>query len=367
MKFESTPPSGPERPQVEESPSAGHTRRGFLKTLGQAAFGAAAAGIESSTPVKAAEALSPRRKEHLEKIAQLQRDLQAWERVIVEGRVYENFRYLKEKFGGAAEALLGETARQAHLDFRAAKDQVERNTKSRDPANEDWSQLEIASRQYHRFWNAQALERRLVEREAREGLGATIEGFDGLAGWSDASIKRLLELHFDRRWLYGNISTFGYIDRPERQAHYGVVGRAAGRGLASVLTKSQGQTVSIYQQDEPDEREMLRVMAHEIGHHHDWENSNRLPIHERLSMLREVSERFETIDRTITPYLDLDIPQEYAERLDPAEMRYRQVKEFWATLMERHATNPNLLRSTSPNDFALAEKWYRRLTRDFDH
>ena len=110
--------------------------------------------------------------------------------------------------------------------------------------------------------------------------------------------------------------------------------------------------------------DILKIVAHEIGHHQDWENNNRLPIQERLVFLREVSEKFNSDDRWQSAYVDIDIRKEYRDKKsDPEEMLYRQVKEYWATIIEIYTTEPDRLKKSHPKDFALTEKWYQRLTK----
>lgn len=357
MKFESPlesppPPPEPESPKKEPTPAL--SRRGFLKVV----LGGLAAAAESSKLAKVAEAFDGTKETELET---LQRDWEAFIQIAGDPQVKEDMDFLYARFGGAIPGLIF----KVHMDRALIQDRNKIKQFSAASASEsDQRLLETVSKTYRRFWNCATIDERIRERESREGLGATIDGFDVLPEWDNKKVRVFMERRFNPRWLYGNIGSFEYVDRSEERTHFRVAGTAHGTGIQSMLTKEERQAVRVYKHERAlDEQELLGIIAHEIGHHQDWENSNRLPIHERLRFLREVDAEFDAPERFHSPYIDVDTPNEHRSRGgDEKVVRYAQVKEYWATLMEEYALRPDVLKRHHSDDYALAEKWYRRLT-----
>lgn len=343
MNFETMP-----QPKEEKSGEKPVSRREFLKMAG----GAAAAGAVSKLEKAAAALENP--------VEQNYRDWQAMQKTIETNNARANATYIKNTFGGAADTLLYKTMFDLQLvDSIADKERAEDLRKS----DNGRKMLEEAARNYNRFWNAAAIAQGVKEREKKEGLSARVEGFEA-AGISNETFRQKMEAKFNKTWLYRNVSAFRYKDEERRQKHFGIAATAEGRGLEGILVKHERQVVQVYKHEGMENNEnMLKVIAHEIGHHNDWESSSVLSIHERLQFLKEIAEQFQKPNRFHSIYIDADIPNEYRGKgIDPGVIKYRQVTEYWATLMENYATNPEMLKE-HPDDYALADKWYKRLTQ----
>lgn len=359
MKFESSHPSGGEIENSKETRKNGTTRRDFLKFMGRGAFGVAAAGGTLKKLEKAAEALEGR-----ENPEAWHRDWKELKKIMEEAAAKENIRYLKEKFGKAGDAFFFKPLWDLQLvEFAKKTEAKEGDLRKTDSGKK---LLEELSKIYRWFWSQKDIDGRLQARERKEPFNTAIQGFEALPGWSNERVRKLLESSFNQRWLYGNISAFQYINRHETQAHYRVAGRAAGQGIQSVLIKGEKQRVEIYRAEERlRDESLLRIMAHEIGHHQDWENNNRLPIQERLQFLREVTARFESRNRLQNHYVDEDIPKEYADKkLDHTEMLYRQIREYWASIITLYTIDSEALRHSNPEDYLLVKEWYERIASD---
>ena len=355
MRFERQTLENTKTPK-EDAPLV--SRREFLRKLGKVFLGATATTILLRFQ-KEAEALEHEKEKNIKDHYQ---DWQELKKLVDENRVAETIQWAHKKFGSAASSFLYKPSFDMFaIESLKAREEQEndfRKTKS----GKEW--LEAISKDYHWLWNASSIETRLKAREKREGLSAEILGFDKLPWLGNENLRRQLEQKFNRRWLYGNISFFRYIDSPKKRAHYGVAGDIEGGGLQSVLTKGKHQIVNIYHHQGINPEGLIKTIAHEIGHHQDWEHNNRLPISERLQFLREITQRFESQNRWHTQYIDIDIPREYREKGgEIGEVLYRQVKEYWATIVELYTTDIDTLR-TSPEDFALVEKWYHRIIKE---
>lgn len=354
MKFES--PTPPE----EKGKSPQISRRQFLKLAGKAALGAAAAVGGLQKLEKAAEAFETDGTE------KYYRDWQEFKRIVTESDIQENFRWAKEKFGRLAEPLLFKPAFDLQLFLSMQKEEAggmdfrtnERGTRL----------LKEASQTYRRFWSVKNIEAKLKKREAKEGLGANFKGFDALYGTSNERFRQKLEETIqDRRWLYGNIGTFIIINARKKRAHRDIAGEAYGQGIQSMLIKTEKQAVVLYKYPGVSVDHVLKTTAHEIGHHQDWENNNRLPIHERLLFLKEVTVRFESPDRMRTPYIDEVAPIIYGteQGQDPKAILYGQIREYWASVIEAYTTDQIKLREVHPADYQLAKRWFTRLNQDY--
>ncbi|GEM_PF-3570501 len=354
MKFESE--SVPQPDNASEEPG-NLSRRDFLKI----AAGGLAAAIELPNRVEAADDTTSHEK--AESPEKHQADIEQLKEIIRTHRVKENLVFLNQRFGNAEGVVTAAAWNVRDIEwYESAKKKISQGDAS--------GELYLASapasisRQYNLYWNSKVIEQRIAEQETRDGLNAKISGFDRFPSLSDQYVRNVLEARFHKRWLYGNISAFKYFDRDEAHAHYNVAGRAPNAGMQSMFAKHERQEVQIFRLQEPTKENLLRVMAHEIGHHQDWSTANRLPLHERLEFLREVSDQFESDGRFSSTYIDIDVPREYHERdLDVRAMRYRQVKEYWASIIESYTLDPKGFEQSHPNDFALARKWYLRLAR----
>lgn len=239
MPRESLPPAGPEN---QPNQKAAMSRRGFLKLVGKAALGAAAAGGVFQKLEKVAEAVGGQ--ENSETVEEWYRDWEALKKVTEEGGVKESIRRIKNVFGGAADRLIFKPLSDLQLvEFGAA---AERDGKDLRKTGEGLDFLRQISKTYRLFWSRKHIEERLHEREIKEGLDAFLEGFENLPGFSNDKVKKLLEGNLNRRWLYGNVSAFRYINRPQRRAHYEIAGNAEIKGIQSMLYKSKQQDVVMY-------------------------------------------------------------------------------------------------------------------------
>lgn len=350
-------------PKQDESGKKSHgvSRREFLRAAGGAMAGVAF----GSAVAKSGEARERQKAHSPETSAQLLKDWREIKKILEEEKVGENIKYLDSYYGRGAQQVLFKTKYDLHL-FQSI---AETERRSGDLQAEVMAgNLDQASEAYNLFWNRQAIEARRREREAKNGLDARFEGFEQIAGLTSEEVKIQMEKKFNRRWLYGNVGLFRYEDREERQAHYEVAGRASGKGIGAVLLKDENQAVIIYRHKGMRFDELHRLIGHEIGHHNDWENSHRLSIPERLQFLREVTERLQSSDRFYSLYVEVDVPKEYNDqKTDPGAMRYRQAREYWASLIDFYTADPTLeevLKETSPKDYALAEKWYKRMAEE---
>ena len=340
-----TPDAGGEpRP---EDPARELSRRDFLNIAVGGLAAGAAFQIGGRRAEAAADAESP---EYQTANVERMRDIVARE------RVRENIQFAKDRFGDAEGMVSNAAMNLLDLDsFTAAE-------RARKPPDTIAAHQRFVSRQYEKLWDIPRIEERIRKREAEEGLSAAVEGFGAIRGFSDAHMQNLLASRFHRRWLYGNVSAIRYIDREEHAPHYQVAGRAEGRGMGSMFLKHERQTIELFRTRDQRPAELLRATAHELGHHQDWTTANRLGLHERLQFLRDVGERLEAPDRYLTHYVETAVPREFQEkRGDPRDMRHRQAREYWATVMERYSLDPEEFRRSHPKDHAVAERWYRRL------
>lgn len=231
--------------------------------------------------------------------------------------------------------------------------------------------LGAISESYMQFWNEDALLERLKADETELGLTATFKGFERLQftngeTLSNEEVRTLIEQKFpNKQWLYENIGTFRYSDVPQHAETFRVAGTAEERRLENTMTPGKEQEVVIHQHATPIEKhEFLQLVAHEIAHHHDWIGTVRLPLHERMRFLRDVTAQFQAPDRLHDSYVDRTILADSAEIKGadkPEAILYRQVVEYWATINEQYDTYANFA-EVYPGEAKLIADWRARLS-----
>lgn len=344
---------------IERSPSdisepaeeKGISRRGFLK--GMIAAGALAISGESLAAHNATEAES-----NLEKDA---RDWEAYKKIARDPAVREHIAFLRKTYGEAGRSFTAKA-----LDDLAFVDQLmetEAAGKQLNANENGKALLASALTDFRLLWDRSAFDAR-VKAEENEGLHAEFVGFDRLPGYSNAAVRKLVEDRFPRRWAYGNISRFRYVDEESREPAFKVAGRAFAEGLSGMLYKSGREEVVIYKHEgKLSEWDMIELLGHEIAHHEDWQHNNRLPIQERFAFLREVTERMSAPDRFSSDYVLTDTPANF-KHLPPEEIAYRQAVEYWATIAEEYDGWGEDFKKEYPVDFDLVLRWRSRLIED---
>lgn len=108
------------------------------------------------------------------------------------------------------------------------------------------------------------------------------------------------------------------------------------------------------------------TFAHEAGHANDWESRSDLSLTERAQMLELVLNRVNSTDAYSDKSLNdgLDYWRSYDDGTESG--KERAVSEYWAVICAAYFVDPSKLKSESPSDFALVEKYIKRSDPNFD-
>jgi len=344
-KFEQIP-----QEPVEEKEEKKVTRRDFLKTMGKIAVGGAiiASGLD-----KGVEALAEQEKKD-PKIEQIKEDWTEFKQVVKESKVRDNIKFLEQTYGSIADGMVFQLKNNLQL-FDQLVNEEKNGVDLTNEKNKDL--LKASIEEYHTYWDQGFFDETVRKAENKEGLSAKIEGFERIEGMDNEKVQELLEDNFNKRWLYGNTSSFEYVDELKSRKTFDVAGEAHTEGLVGIFYKSGKEKIKIYKNEGmKDEERLLEIMSHEIGHHQDWENSNRLPLQDRLQFLREVTERLGSSDRFHSSYVEIDIPCEYSD-YSPQEIKYIQAIEYWAVMVENYDRHGEDLKKNKLEDYELVDKW----------
>lgn len=362
---ESLPKKEPQK-EVQEADTT-LSRREMVKALGKGAMigagivgGIEAGGILEVVSNKKKE-IRGEKAEEKENIETTYKEWREFRKLILAEGLYRNDRIngLKERLGKQADSLFYQVTFQLTL----IQELMRREHEGEDLRHTEQgrSLLSQATTYYKRFWSVKHIDARLQEQEMKGRRFSYIEGFDSFPRMTNSELRRTLEndfSHLHPRWLYKNVSTYRYIDEEVIvKGHGRIAGAAITKGLESTLYKSEEQEVQIFKGI--GKEELPEILAHEIGHHNDWENTQRLPINERITFLEDVMYQFfDSTRRYSTPYIESFVGED--------SQTYRMLKEYWAEIAIEFSLRREQFKKDYPKDYALVKKWYDRITRDYE-
>lgn len=348
----------PTEQQAENPSEPKISRRDFIKTIGKLGAAAVVGALELAPNEANAEPQKNKAETRDIVTETLKKDWEAYKREIEEGRVPENIEFIDKRFGEIGRKMT----------FKAKNDLLTIDTlRGREQAGMDLIKdpnqralLVEANNDYVQFWDEQAIKQRAQLHPSE----ATLSGFEQLTTIDAEKLKTELEARYSRNWLHGTVDKIEYVDKEEEQPEtFPVGGRALGMTLSSTVVQQEDQIVKIYRETNLNEDQVVSMVDHELAHHNDWKGTNALGMAHRLQFLRAATERFDSPDRMQFTYVDQDIPKDSeARKMSKEETEYRQVMEYWASVVEEYFRSPKALMKQSPKDFALADVWYKRIS-----
>ena len=208
------------------------------------------------------------------------------------------------------------------------------------------------------YWDKDNLKQtaRRAYQENREH--AQFQGFNQLPGLNNEIVEQSFKF-FNSHWLRGNVRNFEYFNREERESGFQVAANAQGGGLDGVFANSERERVSFFKGFYGSDAELLSALrsslSHELGHQHDWENSNTLTIPERIQLLTEMTRRLNAEDRVHFVSVENIVPQ--IQNLTSEQIKYRQAREYWANIVREFDLRPKELKKDHQNDYNLVKGW----------
>lgn len=173
-------------------------------------------------------------------------------------------------------------------------------------------------------------------------------------GVDEHALKEFFATTFPKHWL-DNVESIrfepGVIESLPPQ--YGIKGTKAGE----VQYGANGDRMRLFKGMD---REMVRIYTHEIGHSNGWNNPN-IPLHERVELLRRVTELYFGGQSSFTT--------DYVEAInnpDPQEESYIKIGEFWAEACQSYFSSPELLKKNHPEIYEVVDWWVKKTDPSFD-
>ncbi len=176
-----------------------------------------------------------------------------------------------------------------------------------------------------------------------------VKGFDQIPGFSDTALRRLLGSQYPSGFWRASEMRIRYVTHawPDRAADIRDLGY-----LQITVFNDPGESGRAMTRER-----VLWLIQHELGHASDWNYSQALTWSDRLLMLAEVTDRFNTPDHFRGYH---EVRQIVYDRENPQNDKYQAVGEYWADLVREYVRNPERLLNEYPRDYELARKWFPR-------
>lgn len=335
---------------LQSSETSKPTRREFLKRGSKGLVGMAISLGVLSELVEAEQGRGERKEQADHEIRE---QWQEYKRMVRISNVRENIKILEEQFGEDNDLVKKVKNDLGIFDFI-----VETENKGIDIlSSEGYIRVSFLSlfRDIKLFWDVDTLRRVASEAYRANSKRPNVRGFNVIKGLDNKEVQQILEAQFDHRWLYGNTATFEFVNQDKKKGNFQIGGTAFNEGLYGVMTRSGKEKIELYKGME-DLGQILEGVAHELGHQHDWENSNTLNIPERLNLLVQVLNRLNAEDRVREEYIETITP-DIRKDMPPKEIKYRQALEYWAEIVRHFYSDPTAFKEKHPADYEIVKGW----------
>jgi hypothetical protein len=215
------------------------------------------------------------------------------------------------------------------------------------------------SQNHDYFWD----KKEIVKRAELKRQALKISGFEQLGGFNNESVKQTA-LEILPPAFINNEDEINYNPTEKKALTFPVAGEANIVGITGMLAGDKHiVTVYKYESIENNPDEMRHVLAHEIGHHNDPQESNRLTMAERVDFAVDITERLLDPERPHSSYVDEVTPGEYqAHKWSKNEVQWRRARELWAESVEKYVVGPAKFWEESPKEAQLVEDWMAKIS-----